>query len=333
MPSFRLPLAACGLFALAATQAALAAPVYHLVDLGHAEAVSINGAGTVAGTQYCEEKKCGKPSRAAIYRNGAWHKLDTGNAALGIDDAGNVVGDDSSHALGLYWPRGAHSQQVGVPVDSDYVSPVGVGAGVAVGTAYEPHVDHCFTWTDGVGTELSPTATVACNGTAINAKGWVTGSAWFPGQDAPIYEAFVWHDGEFHDLGDLVDGRSGSSGAAINRAGHVAGTSATSVAFVQHAFLHDGQMHDLGVFLPGGSSAAAGINARDEVVGASTAAGWQSHAFLYTGGALLDLNALVDNPDGWQLTSANAINDSGTIVGSAFLQGEPRAFMAVRISE
>lgn len=39
------------------------------------------------------------------------------------------------------------------------------------------------------------------------------------------------------------------------------------------------------------------------------------HAFLYSGGAMTDLNTLIDPTSGWILQQATAINDSGWIVG------------------
>jgi probable HAF family extracellular repeat protein len=45
---------------------------------------------------------------------------------------------------------------------------------------------------------------------------------------------------------------------------------------------------------------------------------WGQHAFLYSDGTMLDLNTLLA-PEyaGWDLTSANGINDNGWIIGGA----------------
>jgi probable HAF family extracellular repeat protein len=73
-------------------------------------------------------------------------------------------------------------------------------------------------------------------------------------------------------------------------------------------------MTDLGT-LPGGSSSIAhGINDSGQVVGWADTSGGNWHAFLYSNGAMADLNALVP-ASGWTLENANAINDSGQIVG------------------
>ena len=53
-----------------------------------------------------------------------------------------------------------------------------------------------------------------------------------------------------------------------------------------------------------------------------------SHAFVYTGGSLADLNDLLAPGHGWEyLTSADAINDNGQIVGYGRIGGQFRAFL------
>jgi probable HAF family extracellular repeat protein len=61
------------------------------------------------------------------------------------------------------------------------------------------------------------------------------------------------------------------------------------------------------------SSDARGINDSGEVVGALS--GGINHAFLYRGGTMFDLNNLIDPSSVWTIEAANAINDSGQIVG------------------
>ena len=90
-------------------------------------------------------------------------------------------------------------------------------------------------------------------------------------------------------------------------------------------------MTDLGT-LGGTNSVAEDINASGQVVG--WVMGWSeitgdayNFAFLYSGGVMTDLNTLIDPASGWGLSRAQAINDSGQIVGTGYHNGEIRAFL------
>ena len=75
-------------------------------------------------------------------------------------------------------------------------------------------------------------------------------------------------------------------------------------------------MHDLGT-LGGSYSVALGINSSGQVVGFSTTSGGVSHAFLYDGTTMLDLNSLLAaDSQGWTITEARAINDSSQIAAT-----------------
>jgi probable HAF family extracellular repeat protein len=81
------------------------------------------------------------------------------------------------------------------------------------------------------------------------------------------------------------------------------------------AFLYSGGiMTNLGTLVEP-FSAASGINASGQTVGYSGTRDAEDYAFLYSGGVMTDLSSLVAE-SGLQLRSAEAINDSGQIVGS-----------------
>src|SRR5438093_3214042 len=65
---------------------------------------------------------------------------------------------------------------------------------------------------------------------------------------------------------------------------------------------------DLGT-LGGSGSQAYGINGAGQIVGDATTGSGSSHAFLYEGGRMSDLNT------GGTLSAARAINDSGQVAG------------------
>lgn len=82
-------------------------------------------------------------------------------------------------------------------------------------------------------------------------------------------------------------------------------------------------LHSRPFFLPWGSySVAWGINHHGQVVGwAHTAEGFR-RAFVYEGGAMVDLmTRVVSGVAGWTLIEATAINDQGQIVGWGFSPG------------
>jgi len=79
---------------------------------------------------------------------------------------------------------------------------------------------------------------------------------------------------------------------------------------------------DLGT-LGGTYSAAQAINNRGEIVGESSTASGELHAFLWQDGTMIDLGTL-----GGTSSSARGINERGQVVGSSTTaSGESRAFL------
>jgi probable HAF family extracellular repeat protein len=150
-------------------------------------------------------------------------------------------------------------------------------------------------------------------------------------------EAVRWLSGTvdtlfFHDPG-LPGGVNNVNGIAnaINDAGVIAGGGRLYYGTTSsHAFTWtpgadpaasgaNGLIADLGT-LGGTYSEAFGINWWGDVVGYSAVSGGGEHAFLFHDGKMQDLNALLPPGTDWQvLTSANGINDFGSIVGDGKL--------------
>jgi probable HAF family extracellular repeat protein len=93
-------------------------------------------------------------------------------------------------------------------------------------------------------------------------------------------------------------------------------------------------MHDLGT-LGGDKCLARDINNQGQIVGYSEVVAGDStqHAFVYSGGTMVDLNDLIDPASGWVLSSASAINESGWIAGTGCINGETHAFLLTPIPE
>jgi probable HAF family extracellular repeat protein len=139
----------------------------------------------------------------------------------------------------------------------------------------------------------------------------------------------VWGQIQYNvtDLGTL--GGTVSCASGINNSGQVVGYAYTSEGDY-HAFLYDrGEMIDLGTF-GGPNSTASAINDSGQVVGYANTVGSSplppplnqpySHAFLYSGGKMLDLRTLLTT-SGWRLLDATGINDKGQIVGQGMNPG------------
>ena len=95
----------------------------------------------------------------------------------------------------------------------------------------------------------------------------------------------------------------------------------------KHAFLYVGAgLTDLGT-LGGATSTALDINNRDVIVGTSTTAAGATHAVVWQGGTITDLNTRLPAGSGFVLTRANAINDRGEIVGVGTFNGADHAFL------
>jgi probable HAF family extracellular repeat protein len=144
----------------------------------------------------------------------------------------------------------------------------------------------------------------------------------------------LWENGVPIEIPNL-GGVAWNTPAAINRLGQIVGFSDLPGDGPDdpnfHAFFWSRAtgIEDLGT-LPGDSiSLAYAINERGQIVGQSIGAGG-SRAFIYEGGAIQDLNALV--PAGSPLlVYANDVNDRGEIVGQAVdpVSGNLVAFVAV----
>jgi probable HAF family extracellular repeat protein len=119
------------------------------------------------------------------------------------------------------------------------------------------------------------------------------------------------------DLGAL-SGESTSTGYALNDSGQAAGASSNPNGDIATLF-SGGKAIDLGTLEPLDVSVATSINGSGEVAGyepfESTSTD-TDHAWVYSNGALIDINSSSLFPSG---TEAEGINDSGVVVGQGWL--------------
>ena len=165
----------------------------------------------------------------------------------------------------------------------------------------------------------------------INNAGKVVG--W---SDVAVYShAFIWEDdaggGTMTDLGTF--GKS-SVAEGINNLDHVVGYSSPSSGAPKGFFAEEvggsWMMKDLGTL--GRDSYASGINSSGQVVGNSTLLSWENHAFVAenVGGSwmMTDLNDRLPLGSVWDyLSSAQAINDDGWIVGTGYIDNKSHGFL------
>jgi probable HAF family extracellular repeat protein len=234
--------------------------------------------------------------------------------ASGINASGVIAGTSyvDGQAHGTIW-TGPGSTELGAGVFATGIN----NAGVVIGGN-----GHAFLLANGAYQDLGVLQAGGwSSASGINQNGAVVGDA----SVGSGFHGFIWTAGAgMLPVGDLGGGTSHATG--INNNGAIVGTASLASGY-EHAFLAMGaMMTDLGT-LGGGSSFAYSINDSGTVVGYSwLASGPSPHAFVYANGIMLDLNSLLPNGSGWELTEAYGINDAGQIVGSGSFNGQVSAF-------
>jgi probable HAF family extracellular repeat protein len=323
---------------------AAAAARYTITDLGtlggqNSDAYGINASGKVVGVADLPDIGW----RAFLWENGAMHDLGTLGGdfsyASGISDSGVVVGranyDDGWQYHGFVRQDGTMAHIGTFGGDSSGANAVNA-LGQVVGSAACSRIDsHAFLWEDGVVTDLGVPAGEYDGTTAygINDSRQIVGKAVIASGHAA--DAFLWQDGAFQILPDF--GGTVTTANDINASGRIVGFAYTpGVSGLPRAVLwEDGAILDLGT-LGGNTSEAMAINRTGQVVGVSQIAGggtFDNHAFIWEGGVMYDLNALIPADSGWVLLRARDINDRGQIVGSGKIGGVSHAFLLTPVPE
>jgi probable HAF family extracellular repeat protein len=294
------------LFAFALAPTCLAAKEkisrYEVSDLGtlggvRSVACGLNNRGEVTGIS----PVAAGPEHAFVWRDGVMTDLgillgDLSSTGVGINNSGQVAGSSSPTSTMNQAPYDA------VLWDNGEIIPLGTLGGLFGGAL------------------------------AINERGQVTG---FARTAAGEVHAFLWEeDSGMTDLGTLPGGGGGIGRGINNRAqvvgqedgsgfGHC-GADAQPLLLPGAAVMWggDGTITDLGT-LGGIFAIAKSINDRGVVVGASSTAREEIHAFLWQDGTMTDLGTLGGTYSGaWQ------INQRDQVVGHAYTgTGELHAFL------
>lgn len=252
---------------------------------------------------------------------------DLGNRRVyGLDNAGNVLAEDGLYRDGVRTalPPGA----------SGYFMAISPGGTIA-STKSGWNQYNTFVWKDGREYDTGETPHYALVGGgpysrpyAVNDAGAVAGDSHAYGRWNRAFVSAVDYTGAYRPDSLGANGGTTSLANGINKNGVVVGHSDVAGQWRNHAFVGRPE-NDIGT-LGGANSSAQDINDKNQVIGWSTVAHSDSysnpgmiqgyndpgdaHAFLYSGSSgMTDLGTL----PGWSQSAANAINESGQIVGTA----------------
>lgn len=306
---------------------------YAVTDLGSLSTKNtygnaLNDIGQVVGT-YTSETYA---KRAFLWQGGVMTDIGTLGGAdaepLDINNAGVVVGR-SKNAAGqmraFMWDAVGGMRDLGTlggsTSEAYAINESGQVAGYSL-TA-DGYV-RAFVYSGGAMTALDITGYSQSGAFDINSHGESAGIL-LPASGNAV--AFV-HDGTLHNLGSPL--LTASEAWLINDEGVIAGHSWGGGEY--RSFLYwQGAVVDLGVLDGFAKTYAWGLSPKGQVVGsvANNTGIPLSHAFIFSGGTLQDLNDLLEAGHGWDhLTLANDINIDGQIVGYGKINGLYRAFLA-----
>jgi len=241
------------------------------------------------------------------------------NKAQGINNSGQIVGFDEFDS---YIYQSGSSTSIG-NLGGSWTEAYDINnSGYVVGgsdtSSYMPHayIYHTSTGMQDIGPSGSGSSARAINN-SNNVAGTIYGST---------TSAFIWNNSTgITTLNDL--GGNNSYAFGINNLNQVVGESETA-SLSTHAFVWNsdgtagGVMTDLGTLDSTGYSKAFDINDYEQIVGESN-----GKAVLWENGLIYDLNDFLPTGSTWDLISARAINENGSIVGTGMFNGVFRAFM------
>ena len=302
-------------------------------------AYALNSQGVVVGESTLDTSGNIGQTRPVMWNNSneaeeLWADQNFGGKALGINDAGFVIGRYGSGSGipqpgsgipdggGFIWDPTTRSFADLGDLGGQRVEATGINdLGQVVGSSENFESDpRAFIWNATGGMlDLGTLGGNTSRGTAINAIGQVIGySTLANGSQHP----FIWDaTNGMRDLGTLdSQGDVQSFAFAVNDGAEVVGVEFGSGGFIWDAALG---IRSIGNIVP------SDINNFGQVVGGigMDALFWEQDA------GLRNLQDLIPSGSGWDLSGANAINDAGQIVGVGFFNDQIRGFLMTPIPE
>lgn len=325
----------------------LRAAPYDVVDLGMlpVDATSdyangLNAGGDVAGNVALP----GFVTRAMRWTSGGGFDVpgtlggDSSNA-YAINDSGVLVGVSDTgvgfNTLPFRQEPGGMMQSLG-SLGGDFGAAHDVNAaGQITGHSHNGSTLRAFIWEQGAGmTDIGNfTPNGSSTGQSINSSGHVAGAGTTAMDEQ---HAFFWDGMTMTDLGTIGTGEQ-SFAHALNDSDTVVGYGALTPSgstYGAFQWTAGGGIQQLGELFSY-DTRARDVNNAGDIVGRS----WiddmgSARAVLWAGGgAVANLNDLIDPASGWLLTDATGINDAGQIVGVGQLDGAFRAFLLTPVPE
>jgi probable HAF family extracellular repeat protein len=247
------------------------------------------------------------------------------STATAINDAGAIIGNSDLPGPGtaaFMYANGSLSSLGNL--GSNYSSAFALNNNglVAGESGTSAGVVHGFVYENGTITDLGTLGGNYSSAFAVSDPGEVVGESSIGNSDI---HGFVYTGGVLSDVGTL--GGTYSSTYLINSNDLAVGIANTTGDLETHGFLYnDGAISDLGT-LGGSYSFPNALNNKGQVVGESALGTGEPRAFLWDKGTMKDLNTLLPNNSGWELSSALYINDAGRIVGIGNFAGMSQWFI------
>ena len=260
--------------------------------------------------------------------------------ALGINSGGQIAGWGMLPISGFVDSGGTLTQLPflanGTTAQADAVDNAGEIAGYSNG----PINNHATIWKNGVAYDLAaaggPTwlAGDSTTITALSNNGLAVGNL-FPTSSLSFYSKYSISGGVLTSTTtDLYAALGLGYPAALTALGvndenQIVGNISNGAGSYGFLYTIGSAQVDLPLLGSGTQASAQGINDSGWVVGWSytDSADTTKHAFLYHDGAMTDLNSLINPASGWTLTSAQAVSNTGYIVGTGTIGAQTHAFL------
>ncbi len=270
------------------------------------EAYAINNNGMVVGTT---------SGYAFVWENGITTSLGIVGSAYDVNDNGQVIGTMRVGSNNVEYPflwQDNNLVELEGPGQARAINNLGEIAGFDGGA---------LIWND---TSSSPVRIGGGQALGINDRGDVVGQASY--EDYPAGRAFLYNESDGTTFLDTLGGNY-SRAWDINESAIIVGDNTDTNGFQFATMWVDGVPQSLGSF-NGRQSLAYAINESNQVVGWGNTDRYEYGAgFLWENGDFHDLNDLIDSGLGWELWSAEDINDLGQIVGYGQFEGERYGFL------